>query len=378
MKWRDNSDNKPLSVRSSGSAMPPAWPEPCGALFTRNWVGVGAAVWAPGLHETDSPHPGTPPLKGSGFRTAVALALTLALAACGSTPRHPQTASNKPTRPRGPVVDSAPKVGKPYQVGGVWYVPSDQANYDEVGLASWYGPNFHGASTANGEYYDQYWITAAHKTLPLPSYVEVTALDTGRTVLARVNDRGPFVADRIIDLSRGTARLLGVETRGVVRVRVRRVYPSEADKVALRSGRPAGSRETAPPVQLASLRRELVAKPKPPLVQTPAPAAPGRLAGLEGIISAARAAEIDAPNAPPTTARAWFVQVAALADQGRAETLADGLNAIGRTRVDLTGAVWRIRIGPYGDEASALAALARTRAGGYQEARLVTDLAPGA
>jgi rare lipoprotein A len=322
--------------------------------------------------------PGTSPFRG-GSR-AIALALTLALAACGSTPDRPRTPSkpSKPEKPRGPVTDTAPRVGKPYQVGGVWYVPADVTNYDEVGLASWYGPNFHGAATANGEYYDMDWVSAAHKTLPLPSYVEVTALDTGRTILVRVNDRGPFVADRIIDLSRGAAHQLGIDRAGVARVRVRRVYPGEGDKLALRSGRAASPRSAPPPVQLASLRRDLVEKPRPPLVRTPAPEAPGRLAGLEGIISQARVSEIDAPGAPATTARSWYVQVAALSDQARAQSLADGLNAIGRTRVDLTGAIWRVRIGPYGDEASALAALARAKAGGYQEARLVTDLRPPA
>ncbi|MFW2829972.1 septal ring lytic transglycosylase RlpA family protein [Sphingomonas sp. ID0503] len=269
-----------------------------------------------------------------------------------------------------------PKVGRPYQIGGVWYVPADAVNYDEVGLASWYGPNFHGAATANGEYYDMGWITAAHKTLPLPSYVEVTALDTGRTILVRVNDRGPFVADRIIDLSKGAAQQLGVAAKGVARVRVRRVYPADHDRLALRSGRSVPLRSTPPSVQLAAFKQKLMEKPRPPLVTTPAPQQPGRLADLAGIISEARAAEIDAPTAPPTTARSWYVQVAAVSRQDSAQVLAASLNAVGRTRVDLAGGLWRIRIGPYGDEPSALAALARARAGGYQDARIVTDVPP--
>lgn len=113
------------------------------------------------------------------------------------------------------------KVGTPYQVGGKWYDPREQPNYDRVGIASWYGSDFHGRKTSNGEVYDMNRLSAAHPTLPLPSYVYVTNLSNGRTVLVRVNDRGPYVADRVIDLSRASAKALGVIGRGTARVRVR-------------------------------------------------------------------------------------------------------------------------------------------------------------
>jgi rare lipoprotein A len=113
------------------------------------------------------------------------------------------------------------KIGKPYNIRGRWYVPAEDPNYDRSGVASWYGPDFHGKTTANGETYDMHGLTAAHTTLPLPSYVYVTNLANGRTILVRVNDRGPYVSGRIIDLSKGAARILGTEANGIGHVRVR-------------------------------------------------------------------------------------------------------------------------------------------------------------
>jgi len=112
------------------------------------------------------------------------------------------------------------KVGKPYQVAGVWYYPSEDLTYDRTGIASWYGPNFDGKPTANGEVFDQWAVSAAHKTLPLPSIVRVTNLKNGRSLVVRINDRGPFKNGRIIDLSRRAAQLLGYEGQGTAQVRV--------------------------------------------------------------------------------------------------------------------------------------------------------------
>jgi rare lipoprotein A len=113
------------------------------------------------------------------------------------------------------------KLGSPYKVAGRWYVPSEDPGYDKQGIGSWYGDDFHGRKTANGEVFDMTALTAAHPTLPLPSYAYVTNLDTNRTVLVRVNDRGPYVNDRLIDLSHASARALGYEGRGMAHVRVR-------------------------------------------------------------------------------------------------------------------------------------------------------------
>ena len=112
------------------------------------------------------------------------------------------------------------KVGNPYSINGIKYIPKEDPNYFEEGIASWYGPKFDGKLTANGEIFDQYALTAAHRTLPIPSLVKVTNLDNNRSIVLRINDRGPFVGDRIIDLSYKSAQLLGIIKKGTGKVRV--------------------------------------------------------------------------------------------------------------------------------------------------------------
>lgn len=151
------------------------------------------------------------------LRGALIAALLSLVAACAGTAR--------PDVPRLPVVtDPAPIVPgtmRAYQIRGRWYQPAEQPGYDETGLASWYGQQFNGRPTATGERFDMHALTAAHKTLPLPGLVEVTNLANGRRIVVRVNDRGPFVDNRIIDLSRGSAEALGLLQAGVGEVRVR-------------------------------------------------------------------------------------------------------------------------------------------------------------
>lgn len=124
------------------------------------------------------------------------------------------------------------KVGKPYKVNGAWYYPAVDYDYSETGIASWYGAKFHGRRTANGEVYNMDELTAAHRTLPLPTLVRVTNLENGRTLVLRVNDRGPFARGRIIDVSRRAAGLLGFRSRGTASVRVE-VLAEESLKVAV-------------------------------------------------------------------------------------------------------------------------------------------------
>lgn len=112
------------------------------------------------------------------------------------------------------------QIGKPYTIRGIKYYPKLDPDLRQTGLASWYGPNFHGRLTANGEVYDQYGLSAAHPTMPLPSYAKVTNLENGSSVTVRVNDRGPFSKNRVIDLSARAAQLLGYTKQGVAKVRV--------------------------------------------------------------------------------------------------------------------------------------------------------------
>ncbi|WHO40878.1 septal ring lytic transglycosylase RlpA family protein [Sphingobium sp. AP49] len=156
-----------------------------------------------------------------------------------------------------PVSDMPVRIGKPYSVRGTTYVPAAQPGYDLVGYASWYGSES-GNRTASGERFHPGWITAAHTTLPLPAYVEVTALDTGRTILVRINDRGPFSGrGRIIDLSRGAAEELGIRATGHAAVWVRAVDPPEKDRKKLRRGKPAGDRPRMSEADLSTLRTRL-------------------------------------------------------------------------------------------------------------------------
>jgi rare lipoprotein A len=138
------------------------------------------------------------------------------------------------------------RVGKPYNINGRTYVPAENPRYRAEGVASWYGRDFHGRLTANGEVYDMHSISAAHTTLPLPSYVRVTNLDNGRSIIVRVNDRGPYHRNRVIDLSIGTAKALEFYSRGLARVRVEYVGPAPLEgsddemlMATLRDGLPA-------------------------------------------------------------------------------------------------------------------------------------------
>ena len=144
----------------------------------------------------------------------------LVVAGCGSSPSpHPHF-----------------KIGSPYKIGGRWYRPEAVSSYEETGVASWYGSSYHGRLTANGELYDMYALSAAHPTLQLPSLVRVTNLENGRSLVLRVNDRGPFVKNRLIDLSWAAARELGFERQGLARVHVSFLGDAPLDEPPARPG----------------------------------------------------------------------------------------------------------------------------------------------
>jgi rare lipoprotein A len=152
------------------------------------------------------------------FRYLLALVLAAGLASCAGTTPQPSPSPKQPTPP------SNIRTQRPYKINGIWYYPLPTAEgYAEKGNASWYGPGFHSRPTANGEIYDMYAMTAAHKTLPIGTHVKVTNLRNNRSILVRVNDRGPFVSGRIIDLSRKAADELGMARTGVVPVYVEAV-----------------------------------------------------------------------------------------------------------------------------------------------------------
>jgi rare lipoprotein A len=173
----------------------------------------------------------------SGFATPLALISALLcaplLAGCqGTLGLEPALAAATPAEDDAADDESAEgqrHIGKPYQVGGRWYHPKEDEDYDETGVASWYGSEFHGSRTANGERFDPSMLTGAHPTLPLPSFVRVTNLKNGKTAVVRLNDRGPFKPGRIVDVSRAVAEKLDFRRAGSAKVRVEYLGPAPID-----------------------------------------------------------------------------------------------------------------------------------------------------
>lgn len=247
------------------------------------------------------------------------------------------------------------KVGSPYQINGVWYYPKEDTFYDETGIASWYGDDFHGKSTANGERYDMDALTAAHRTLPMPTVVRVTNLENGRSIRLRVNDRGPYARGRIIDLSRRAAQLLGFHDRGTARVRVEfegrgevgAAPPQDDDEIA--SIRPSDVR--AAPV--SNVARGALAPP-PGAARTAPRAAPQ---GVRMASAGAAMAPIPdtAPDGVVTTVpvpvktQLW-IQVGAFQSRANADRLVERLTYVGYAQVSkalINGRpLYRVRFGP--------------------------------
>jgi rare lipoprotein A len=326
-------------------------------------------------------------------------AATLALSGCSGARDFGQFPGGSPAPSRSgqsgasaAVFDYPRKIGEPYKVGGNTYTPEDVQSYDEVGYASWYGEELSGNKTANGEAFDPQGISAAHKTLPLPSYIEVTALDTGRTILVRVNDRGPFANDRLIDLSHGAAKQLGIDQDGVSGVRVRKVNPNEQERAVLRMGAPATERIATPDSLLSILRKNLAQLPRPaaPIRQAKAIAylpptsgssnrtasVPPQGAGtrdgrfiVEGAGRPVAAENSVGDNYVGGLAGSYVVQVAAFSDKTRADTLARKIGA--KVMPDSTQSIWRVRYGPYSNEQDAQAGLAQAEQRGYSGARIL-------
>ncbi|NOX82436.1 MAG: septal ring lytic transglycosylase RlpA family protein [Alphaproteobacteria bacterium] len=339
---------------------------------------------------------------------ALMLAMALALAGC-ATPRY-----GAPPTPHH-------KVGKPYKVKNKWYRPAHDPDYNKVGTASWYGRDFHGRATANGEIYNMNAMTAAHTTLPLPSMVEVTNLENRRKVVVRVNDRGPFASNRIIDLSRAAARRLGFEKNGLAKVRVRylgpaalpgqrsnRIYAKAAPKqpaavaaqdhhhhpiTEVRNGvtgavsvveapslanAPTQTTAVAPsePASSQAIEAILASAPTLPSVQPQAAPPEGELAEAHPHPEATPSpAAVEAPPVAATTL--YVIRVAALSSLDNIEAVRASLGAVGTlrlTRVDGAGGkvFYRVNMGPYSTRAEALKRLEAVREAGYGDARMIT------
>lgn len=286
------------------------------------------------------------------------------------------------------------KVGNPYEVAGKWYYPAEDYGYNEVGLASWYGPGFHGKRTANGEQYDMNALTAAHKTLPMSSVVLVTNLENGRSMKLRINDRGPFVDDRIIDLSRRAAQMLDVERPGVARVRVE-LIPEDSLTLKNMALAAAGQLPASemPGVTAAPRAPVAVVNLAPPSVPSAmTPPAPGVSAPVTG--GGVASPTITSSSLPPPAASAkpstiaaavpsgqmspgLYVQAGAFTDVNNARRLEAQLSGLGNVFVaasEISGRMFhRVRIGPMPDRVVAEQVLADMIGQGYDGARIVEE-----
>ncbi len=265
---------------------------------------------------------------GQWMRSGLILALFSLLAACSTVGGKGGTSGIPVVKDPAPIVSGTMR---PYQVRGRWYTPKEQPDYEEVGMASWYGDAFNGRPTSSGERFDMHQLTAAHKTLPLPGLVEVTNLENGRRLVVRVNDRGPFVDSRIIDLSREAAQELGMLSQGVGRVRVRYLgrAPRQGGGTILRAEGPARAPSSAP---------------------APAPSP----------IPVSVVAEV----------ASFWVQAGTFSDQGEASRIAEHLS--GWVRADRNGGRYNVVVGPWESANAAEAARQSVVAKGYVGALLIS------
>jgi len=314
--------------------------------------------------------------KLSHFLGLAGLTAVLALAAC-STPRGPVSTGTQ----------GLYKVGQPYQVDGIWYYPHQELSYDETGIASWYGEAFDGKHTANGEIFDLAGLTAAHHTLALPSIVEVTNLDNGRSLTLRVNDRGPFAHGRIIDVSRHAAQLLGFELQGTAKVRVRVLTAETMEAQA--AARHNGTDEPQPaPIMVAQAapRTTVDAQPLAPLpgsAAAPPPAprpAPSTLSPATSPIASTPPPLVLSGKVTQGAAHPGaqiFVQAGAFARADNASRVRDRIASIGQAQVSgvrANGAnLFRVRLGPMASIEEADRILAKVVAAGMSDARIVVE-----
>ena len=308
-------------------------------------------------------------MQTSVLRRFFPLALCLVLAACASSGGGGSSTSAK--------TGAYYKVGKPYEIDGQTYEPHEDYSYDETGIASWYGQDFHDHMTANGEIFNKNELTAAHKTLPLPTLARVTNLDNGRSIVVRINDRGPFSGSRIIDMSQRAAQLLGFEQQGTAKVRVQ-VLADESKAIA------DAMRHYGTPTEVAAA--------------TPVAPAPIQTVSAQPISSAPVETETLAPirttpethrelletkpvpiveQLPVTGHTRLFVQAGAFKVPENATRLQQSLSRYGTTTISqivINGTkFYRVRLGPVADVPQADALLEAVRRAGIKEARTIVD-----
>ncbi len=338
----------------------------------------------------------------AGRTWGVALAMVLFLASCAETQFLISTAK-RVGRSGDDASQSSYKIGNPYQIGGIWYYPAEDYEYDETGIASWYGAAFHGKTTANGGVYDMNALTAAHRTLPMPSYVRVTNLENGRSLVLEVNDRGPFAKGRIIDISRRGAQLLGFQKQGTARVRVQ-ILADRSRAVASRMSNREELARVGSPITSDALPKASVSAETLPVPTGGVEAAPQVALQPTEVASRSSVMRSDSINSPtgtipnttapsettalsvdptaavsqePVTATNIFVQAGAFGIFENANKVRARLSPLGNVFLDRVLVkerdLFRVRIGPLADVANADTVLSQVIATGYPDARIIVD-----
>lgn len=302
------------------------------------------------------------------------------------------------------------KVGKPYKIAGQRYYPKERFSYSQTGVASWYGPNFHGKMTANGETFDKNELTAAHKTLQLPSIIRVTNLNNGRSLVLRVNDRGPYAHNRVLDVSERAAELLGFKGQGTAKVKIDVMNQASREvasmakqridttgyEVALNQNKvhtkgniryarnnndnairmtkiePAATQTTAhyatPPSakpQYEPITKMAIAPPsKVPSVKPQLPHETLKVAGL----TPAEVRSLEVYTVPSTKPSNFYIQAGAFSNEQNALNLSNALSPHGNSKVYLSRnnntPTFRVKLGPYASNEEAASALSALQASG--------------
>ncbi len=318
-------------------------------------------------------------MRGLVSSFVLCLVTALALSACSSHYSHkgrhgkldPFAGKGSPYyKGRGaiPFAGGKYQLGNAYQVAGRWFTPHEQPGYDKKGQASWYGEAFHKRMTSNGEWFDMNTMTAAHATLPLPSYAKVTNLDNGKEVIVRINDRGPFVDTRILDVSKRAADELGYRQKGIAHVRVQLIGPAPlndkgarhvmAMNEALQNGASFNQLASLSQTDIGSVQ---VASAQPTIQKPDA--------------EVQQVAYQPPPPQEPAASGGYVVRVAVFHSLDNAQTAYQELSGFGPAKiVKAVGAnapLYRVQMGPFDNESDSQSALETAIAAGYEDARIV-------
>lgn len=288
------------------------------------------------------------------FRLKFIIVATLLLAGCASFSERRAAEEQGRRVAAGGIY----KIGKPYEIEGDWYYPQEDATYDNIGIASWYGSKFHGRRTANGEIFDMDLLTAAHPTLPMPVRAKVTNLENGRSVVVRINDRGPFAKDREIDMSRHAADVLGFKEKGTAQVRVQYLGRAPLYDSAGRL------------IKRQEPDRFIAEKPITPKEDSRVAAAP-----IEPVdVLTADGKKLAKPE-PDVEEKRYAVQVGVFSMRQNAEALQEKLKAFSPVKiveVKMGGAtLYRVKMGGANIRADARSTLERLVAAGHTDAVII-------